>query len=383
MIRTVPGNSITLLRSGTEYFPALEREIRNAKSEIHLESYIYAPDGTGLRFTDALCQAARRGVQVRVVVDGFGARDLPQAFRDQFREAGVRLLVFRPELSPFRLRRNRLRRMHRKLVVIDARVAFIGGINIIDDVLGTEPPRYDYAVQVEGPLLMQIHREAQRLWAQVAWVSLRHRWRPRRRTPVHVAKAGGQRAALVVRDNIRHRSEIEDAYLEAIEEAKEEIFIANAYFLPGIRFRHALMDAAQRGVRVVLLLQGRVEYWLQHYASRALYGSLLDAGVEIHEYQRAFLHAKVAVIDGHWATVGSSNIDPFSLLVAREANIVVDDRQFAAELRASLHQALEGGSQFIPKGVWHRQPWWQRLSIWVAYGATRFLVGMVGYGGQM
>jgi cardiolipin synthase A/B len=384
MARYVEGNRIVLLHSGTEYFPALEAEIGRAREEIQLESYIYNGDGTGRRVTEALCAAARRGVEVRVLVDGFGSRDMPLELREQLRSAGARLLVYRPEISRFRFRRHRLRRMHRKLVVIDARVAFIGGINIIDDVAGADriPPRYDYAVRVEGPLLAAIQREAERLWGQVSWARLRARWRPKRRAPVQAGVAGQQRAALLVRDNIRHRLEIEDAYLEAIDAARDEVIIANAYFFPGIRFRHALIRAAERGVRVVLLLQGRVEYVLLHYASRALYGTLLDAGVEIHEYHRSFLHAKVAVIDGHWATVGSSNIDPFSLMLAREANVAVEDAAFAAELRSSLHQALEGGAKVIVKTIWQHKPLARRVSIWLAYGIARFLMGMVGYGGQ-
>ncbi len=384
-IRYLGGNRLLLLRSGTQYFPALEAEIAAASQEVHLETYIFNDDATGDRLAGALCEAAARGVQVRLLVDGFGSRDLPRRFRERFRAAGVRLLVYRPELSRLRFRRHRLRRMHRKLAVIDGRVAFVGGINVIDDVPTEEaamPPRYDYAVRVEGPLLALIQRQAERLWSRVSWVSLRTRWRRERRFKIQARTVGRQRAALLVRDNIRHRSDIEDAYLDAIASAREEILIANAYFFPGIRFRHALMRAAERGVRVILLLQGRVEYVLLHYASRALYGSLLEAGVEIHEYHQSFLHAKVAVIDGHWATVGSSNIDPFSLMLAREANVGVEDRAFASELRASLQQALERGARYIVKDMWMHQPLARRLTIWLAYGFTRFLMGMVGYGGQ-
>ena len=273
--------------------------------------------------------------------------------------------------------------MHRKLAVVDARVAFIGGINIVDDLdePGLLSPRHDYAVHIEGPLLGPIHEEAQRLWSKVAWVSLRHRWHPRVKLAPVTAPVGTQRAALLIRDNFRHRAEIENAYLEAIASAQDEIVIANAYFFPGQRLRRALMDASQRGVRVVLLLQGRVEHALLHYASRALYGSLIDAGIEIHVYQQSYLHAKVAVIDGRWSTVGSSNIDPFSLLVAREANVAIDDREFAATLRASLHHALEEGAWLIRPQAWHSQPLLLRLRIWLAYGLSRLLIGLAGYGG--
>jgi cardiolipin synthase len=193
---------------------------------------------------------------------------------------------------------------------------------------------------------------------------------------------GEQAAAFVVRDNILHRRDIEEAYLEAIAAAQQDILLANAYFLPGRRFRRALHDAVKRGVRVVILLQGRIEYRLLHYATQALYGRLLGYGIRIFEYRRSFLHAKVAVIDGHWATVGSSNIDPFSLLLAREANIVVKDPLFANSLRESLEQAMRNGARELPIDSWKRLPWNSRLLRWASYNLVRTLVGIVGYGGK-
>lgn len=384
MIEYLEGNRLELLRSGVEYFPALERAIGGAEENIYLETYIYEDDATGRRITEALCDAARRGVRVQVLVDGFGAKDLSPGIRGALAAAGAMLLVFRPEIYRFPFHRHRLRRMHRKLTVVDAKVAFVGGINVIDDLHtpGQIPPRYDYAVQVEGPLLAPMREEAEKLWARIFWINYHWRWRFPHSVAADGAPKGPQRAALVVRDNLRHRSDIEDAYLELIEAARSEIVLANAYFFPGIRVRRALVRAAQRGVRVVLLLQGRVEYLLLHYASRALYGTLLHAGVEIHEYHKSFMHAKVAVVDSRWATVGSSNIDPFSLMLAREANVFVDDPRFAQELRLSLHRAMEEGGRFVAKTSWFHQPFWQRLPIWAAYSLVRFLMGMVGYGGQ-
>ena len=379
------GNLLTLLRNGAEYFPALEAAIRGARREVFLETYIFADDESARRITDALIDAAGRGVAVHVLVDGFGSRGLmPSDLGYRLLAAGAKFLVFRPEVQWFQFRRRRLRRMHRKMAVTDARVGFVGGINVIDDMhtLGHMPPRFDFAVRVEGPLVAQIQEQAERLWSRVAWVNLRRRWRVGPRAERDYGRKGTQRAALLVRDNLRHRSDIEDAYLQAIHGAHEEIIIANAYFFPGKRFRHALVAAARRGVRVVVLLQGRVEYMLLHYASRALYGTLLDAGVEIHEYYRSFLHAKVAVIDGHWSTVGSSNIDPFSLMLAREANVVALDREFAAQLREALQQALELGARVVQKKRWFRKPLSTRIAIWVAYAAVRFLMGVFGYAGR-
>ena len=378
------GNRLTLLRNGAEYFPALEAAIGAAQREVFLETYIFADDDCARRIAEALIGAAGRGVAVHVLVDGFGSRDLmPADLGYRLLGAGVKFLVYRPEVRWFQFRRRRLRRMHRKIVVVDARVGFVGGINVIDDMHtpGQMPPRYDFAVRAEGPLVAQMQEQAERLWSRIAWANLRQRWRVRLRAEPDYGRKGRQRAALLVRDNLRHRSDIEDAYLEAIRGAREEIIIANAYFLPGKRFRRALIDAARRGVRVVLLLQGRVEYMLLHYASRALYGTLLDAGVEIHEYTKSFLHAKVAVIDARWSTVGSSNIDPFSLLLAREANLVALDREFAAELREALVQAL-AGARAVQRPRWYRKPLSTRIATWIGYAAVRLLMGVFGYAGK-
>lgn len=181
------------------------------------------------------------------------------------------------------------------------------------------------------------------------------------------------RAAFLLRDNFRHRRDIESAYLQAIGRAKTEIIIAQAYFFPGLKFRHALIDAAQRGVKVVLLLQGKVEKFIEHHARRAIYGNLLDAGIEIHEYQRSYLHAKVAVVDGHWATVGSSNIDPFSLLPSYEANLVVDDEVFGSALAESLKVSVTSDSRQIFKSNWEQQPFAIRFVNWLCYGLLRLM----------
>lgn len=382
MSALVDGNRVTLLVSGVEYFPALEAELDAARREIHLETYIFENDVAGQAIGAALMRAARRGVVTNVMVDGFGSSDLDLEFIAKLKGAGVNFLVFRPDISPWVVRRTRLRRLHRKIVVIDAQIAFVGGINIIDDMdtPGHTPPRFDYAVRVEGPLVAHIHPAVKRLWALVTATQLRSGWRQLREMGPFSAPRGGQRAAFLVRDNIRHRSDIEQAYLAAIEGARSEIIIANAYFFPGVNFRRALTDAVGRGVRVVLLLQGRVEYVLLHYASRALYGAFLDAGIEIHEYHKSFLHAKVAVIDGYWATVGSSNIDPFSLLLAREANIVIEDRAFADRLRESLVTAMAQGAKRLASQDWKRQPFPVRVLTWISYGLARLLTGLFAYG---
>ena len=377
MTEFVNGNRITLLKSGVEYFPALLAEIDAAQREIHLETYIFESDSTGRAVAAALARAARRGVATHLLVDGFGSGDLDRELVAEMEEAGVRFLVYRPLISPWTLRRSRLRRMHRKSAVVDARVAFVGGINIGDDPV---PPRFDFAVRVEGPLVPRIHGVVKRLWALVNTTRLRARLPEAAALVPSAQVCGGQRAALVVRDNLGHRRDIEQEYLAAIGRARSEILIANAYFFPGQPFRWALTEAAARGVRVALLLQGKVEYVLQHYASRALYGSFLDAGIEIHEYRKSFLHAKVAVVDCCWATVGSSNIDPLSLLLAREANVVIEDEAFAGELRASLLAAIADDAVQVRRESWAAEPLAVRALMWLSYGLARTLTGVFAYG---
>ena len=383
MTELVDGNRLSLLESGREYFPALEEACDEAEREIHVETYIYEDDATGQRIAQALARAARRGLAVHLLVDGFGSKRLDRAFMENLQSAGVKVLVYRPHIAPWRSpRRQRLRRMHRKLAVIDARIAFVGGINVIDDMHtpGHTPPRVDYAVRVEGPLLEHIHGAAKRLWTVVLLTQFGGGW-PESDTPrPDLTPRGHQGAAFLVRDNLWHRNDIEEAYLQGINRARSEILIASSYFFPGLIFRRALAEAAARGVKVILLLQGRVEYRLLHYASRALYGTLLDSGVCILEYHKSFLHAKVAVIDRTWCTVGSSNIDPFSLLLAREANLFVEDREFSTKLRASLQAAIDGGAREVHAENWRRRPWPTRVAHWACYGFARLLTGVSAYG---
>jgi cardiolipin synthase A/B len=320
MNRFTAGNSVTLLRNGAEYFPALTDAIANAEREIWIETYIFADDETGRAIADALVAAATRGVSVRVLVDGWGARHyLTRPLERRLVEGGVDLLKYRPEVHPWHFRSHRLRRLHRKLCHVDERVAFVGGINIIDDMNtpGHTPPRVDFAVRVRGPMLVPVIQTMQRVWAIVEIAQLRSSDVPLFPDEQPAESVGTQVAKFTIRDNLRHRRDIERAYLAGVRTARREILIATAYFFPGVRFRRALISAAARGVKVTLLLQARVEYRLLHYASRALYGQLLTAGVAIQEYHRSFLHAKVAVVDSRWATVGSSNIDPYSFLMSR------------------------------------------------------------------
>ncbi len=380
MIKFLDGNKVTLLQNGADYFPALEAAIDAAVHQVYLDTYIFTNDATGQRIAGALLRAAQRGVAVRILVDGYGAHAFPSISLQALRKAGIEALIYRPEISPIRFQRQHLRRLHRKLAVADRQVAFVGGINIIDDIdARSKLSRFDFAVQVEGPLVAPILREMRNLHNRVARAQLHA---PRaNQDPLSAPEAAGDtRAAFVLRSSLRHRRDIEQAYLQAIAEAQHEIIVANAYFLPGHRFRTALMNAAARGVNVRLLLQGYSDHPWVHYATRGLYAQLLAAGIGIYEYQAGEMHAKAAVIDDNWATVGSSNIDPLSLMLSREANVVVYDRTFAQTLAERLKSAIEKDARQITHVDWRKHVWHKRFLYRVVFSFVRVLASWVGYG---
>lgn len=410
MARPLERHHIRLLQGGTELFPAMIEAIDAARLEVRLETYIFHMDASGEQVADALARAASRGVQVYLTMDGVGTPQLPVPLEQRFSDCGVHWRIYMPlgRLGVFIP--SRWRRLHRKLCVVDAQTVFCGGINILDDLNDPffgqlQEPRLDFAVQVTGPLVQDALEVMTRFWWRMtvasdvldrefpaAWRVLQQRMRKalaerKGASGLHAdpplpvlgsLRGPGARADLVLRDNLRNRRRIERAYLRAIGAARREVIIANAYFLPGARLRKALIVAAQRGVRVRLLLQGRYEYFLQYHATRPVYGALLDAGVEIHEYAASFLHAKVAVVDTRWATVGSSNLDPLSLLLAREANIVVRDTGFAALLRDRLELAMGEGGHRVDAAAYLNRSWGQRIRETLALIMVRaglFLIG--------
>jgi cardiolipin synthase len=380
-IKTVPGNHIVLLEGGGRFIPELVEAIDGAGVEVRLETYIFADDAAGDSVARALMRAARRGVAVFVLLDGFGSRDFPPARAEGMRDAGVHLRFYRPELKAFHFRRSRLRRLHRKIALVDGRIGFVGGINIIDDLTAVETgkPRFDLAVRIEGPLLAEIYPTVVRLWHIVTALAVADRDPGIMSGRAIGAPAGEMTAALLVRDNVFRRREIEQAYLDGIRNAEREAIIACAYFLPGRRLRRALVEASRRGVKVTLLLQGWTDHTLLQWASRSLYGELLAAGISIHEYEASELHAKAAVADERWATVGSSNLDPFSLVLSREANVAVFDEAFARTLKASLERAIAGGAARVDIAGWEKRTLWQRLKLGLAYVFARAAMGMAGF----
>lgn len=401
MKRTLrPGHTLQLLEGGRQLFDAMVQAIDQAQAFVWVETYILQAANDTLSVLDALERAAQRGLDVRLMVDAIGTPSLDPVWVQRLQRAGVQYQIYRPLGRLGLLIPSRWRRLHRKLCVVDGVVGFCGGINLIDDrddvVLGRlDQPRLDFALEVQGPLVRDMQDTMATLWRRTllvldvtqrdfssAWAHWQAQRRDQAPQPEHQPKglvSHAAQAALLLRDNILHRHDIERAYLKAIGEARHHIIIANAYLIPGRRLRRALALAVQRGVRVQLLIQGKYERFLQYHAARPVHAALLRAGVDIHEYAPSALHAKVAVVDSRWATVGSTNLDPLSLLLAREANVVTTDRPFAQQLHSRLQHLVSSHGLKLELATLNARPWWQRAQDVLAFAIMRMVLFLTGH----
>ncbi len=382
-VEFIADNEVQLLYCGTDYFPALMEAIEAAQYDVYFETYIFADDDTGQAVQAALMRAAKRGVTVRMITDWFGTgAGRARRLHAQVLEAGVEHRIFNPWFK------RGVTRTHRKICVVDRCVAFVGGININDDMfcdydhnVGLAAPRWDFAVAVKGPLVASIHREAEAQWRRLGRMPLTQRYnlyQETRRANKAAAEASTVQAGFVVRDNLRNRQTIQKAYLQALGHARKSVLLANPYFAPGRKFRRALSQTAQRGVEVVLLI-GVGEHWLQDAVAHSFYPKLLASGVRLVEYHKTQLHAKVAVIDDEWATVGSSNVDGLSLFLNQEANVVIKDAAFAKSLRRHIEEAVAEGVEIHPHEYEHVGRF-RRIGYEIAYVVYRTVMRIIAVG---
>jgi len=345
--RWVPGNHFELLENGEEFFPRVFDAIRAAQREVVLETFILFEDKIGQQLHEALLAAADRGVEVHVLVDGFGSPDLSDSFVGQLVNAGVRFRIFDPGRRFMGQRLNLLRRMHRKIVVVDGELGFIGGINYSADHVADFGPeaKQDYSVAMRGPIVAQMHRFARE--AVLGRGGRRPQQQDGKAQQKEQATAGSADAIFVTRDNHQHTNDIERHYRVALRSARHRVVIANAYFFPGYRFIREMRRAAKRGVDVRLILQGQPDMAIVRTAASMLYDHLIRAGVRIYEYCDRPLHGKVALVDDEWSTVGSSNLDPLSLSLNLEANVIIRDRAFNDHLHGRLAHLMDNSCKQI------------------------------------
>lgn len=373
------GNALELLINGDAFYPRVYQAIEAAREEVLLETFIWREDEVGRALQAHLIAAAKRGVRVEVLVDGYGSDELSAPFVEALADAGVRLLAFDPSPRRMGVRTNLFRRLHRKIIVVDGEIGFIGGINFCADHLIDYGPmaKQDYAVQVRGPVVQALHEASLRLMDETARVSREPKPWLTRQVPLEADTATAT-ASLWIRDNQRHRDDIEERYLLAIDEARERILIANAYFFPSYRLLRALREAARRGVEVTLMLQGMPDMPLVRLCSRLLYNDLLRDGVKIREYTQRPLHGKVAVVDRHWSTVGSSNLDPLSLSLNLEANLVIDDNAFNSRLHEHLHHLSQAHSKEVTLQRVLRGHWWRAPLVFLCFHFLRHFPAWIG-----
>lgn len=365
------GNRVRLLEDGKQTYEAMLGAIRGARHHVHLETYIFEDDETGELFAEALVARAKAGVKVRLIYDAVGSIGTPKSFFKQLSDAGVEVLEFNPIGKGGIDGLNQ--RDHRKITVVDGRIAFLGGINISDvygassgggrgsrgsgpvsaaEVPVAERPWRDMQCSIEGPAVAEVQRAFLKQWAR------------RRGEPVIADKAYyptlspvGPHVVRVIEGSPADEgvNDMYAAFISAIDNAEKEVTLMNSYFVPHEELRRALRDAARRGVDVKLILPGHSDSWVTYYAGRSYYGELLDAGVKIYERRYRVLHAKSGMVDGVWSTVGSTNLDWRSLLYNDEINVVVLGGDFAGEMGAVLGRDI-AASEAITRETWAKRP---------------------------
>jgi len=375
--RYIRGNHAKLLCTGDEVFPQLEKMIEEAQHHIHIECYIYREDEVGQRIAEALRTAAQRGVVVHVHLDALGCLGLTNRFVRSLTDAGIEVEFFHPifrSLTKFSSLTFR-RRLHRKVFVVDSNRAIVGGINIGNEYATQKgkPAWLDFGVYVEGPAAYHLNKIVEKTWRREGRSYFYFKAATQAMKPV-----GSVEVAVVRNFLFTGLYDIHISYMAAIKRARKEIIIANAYFLPGLYERLALKDAVRRGVRIIVIVPAISDILLMKWATRSLYRFLFQVGVEIWEWQPSMMHAKVAVVDKRWATVGSHNLDHLSRYFNLELNLNVKDERFAHALSDTLEKELNQCLRIVPADWQRSRYFWHRFLEWLAFQLVSFYSGFGG-----
>ena len=374
----VVGNKVELLVDGPTTYDSMFAAIKNAKDNINLETYIIEDDEIGQRFAKLLASKQRSGVQVNLVYDSVGSISTPKEFFKPLKESGVNILEFNP-VNPLDARKGWQvnLRDHRKLLIVDGQIAFIGGVNISSvyssgsfgrskPTKGNVPWR-DTHLRMAGPVVGEFQKLFMATWSGQKGEPLA----PRNYFP-KIGSKGNEVVRAIGSSPDEPYSQIYATLLSAINSAETQVWLTNAYFVPDAQLLAALKEAVQRGADVRLLLPGKTDSALVYYASRSYYDELLSAGVKIYERQVALLHAKTALIDGVWSTVGSTNLDWRSFLNNQEIDAVMLGQDFGAQMQAMFEKDLES-SRLITLEEWRKRSIGARIKEWGASLWARWL----------
>lgn len=374
----VVGNRLTLLQDGPATYKAMLAAIRAARDHINLETYIFEDGEVGERFADLLLEKQAAGVQVNIIYDSVGSLNTPREFFDRLSAGGIRLLEFNP-VNPARIKDREWllnNRDHRKLLVVDGKTAFLGGINISESYSrGSSLPGRrsgrkkadpdqagwrDTHLQIEGPAAAEFQKYFMDTWSRQKGPPLAARnYFPR------LTNRGDDIVRAIGSTFDGPESPIYQTLISAIDQAERSVRVTNAYFVPDARLMKALTDAARRGVNVEIILPGKTDSWIVFHAGRSNYAALLDAGVKVYERQGGVLHSKTATIDGVWSTIGSTNLDWRSFLHNDELNAVILGADFARQMQAMFAQDRAAAARITPE-AWKRRPLLTRLKEWLA-----------------
>lgn len=355
---------VEVLRDGAETFPAQLSAIAGAQRSVCLEIYIFEDDAIGRQYMDALCERARAGVKVRLLFDAVGSFGLPQEALARMRQAGVEIVEFHP-IAPWRKRWNLSHRDHRKILVVDDELAFVGGLNIgMEYAPASEGGGgwHDLHCSLRGPIVLDLARCFRRNWINSGGAD----YPPVPRAETVNAPAEFTFTRMIDNELRKRRRAIRRAYLDVIHASQRQVLIKNAYFLPDRELRHALGRAVARGVDVAVIVPGSSDVRLVEWAGLYVYRRITKAGVRVLRWRGAMMHAKTAVIDGVWGTIGSYNLDARSLRYNLEITVEMIDPHVGAEATRRFRQDEALCTPFTEE-VWRALPWWRRALAWMAY----------------
>nr|WP_315177014.1 phospholipase D-like domain-containing protein [uncultured Flavobacterium sp.] len=367
----VPKN-LELVYSGEDYFSRLEAIIRNSQIEIHMQMYLFENDATGNRIIKALKEAASRKVQVYVLLDGLGSLSFPSETLKEMRQSGINIRFFAPLFSTYTFYLGR--RLHRKVIVADAKVVLIGGINVADKYCGsdTEAPWLDYAVQLKG----EIAEPLQKLCTDI-YFKKRHLHNSKIKSSFLVQEDAMVR--ILQNDWLKGKNEICDGYIKSIRNAKKDIIIVGSYFLPGIRIIRALKKASKNKVKIKLILSGKSDLPLTRRATCYLYDKLLNYNIELYEWDQSILHGKVAVIDGNWTTIGSFNLNNLSSYGSLEMNVEINSDLFSKMFQSHLIEIIAQCQSITPQSLKTKNNLFTKSINFLSYCVTRIIEIIVTY----
>ncbi|TRX03455.1 hypothetical protein FNW10_07180 [Flavobacterium gawalongense] len=364
--------NLELVYSGEDYFSRLEAIIRNSQFELDIQMYIFENDSTGRRIITALKEAAARNVKIYILLDGLGSLSFPSETINELKQCGINIRFFAPLFSAYTFYLGR--RLHHKVVVADAKITLIGGINIADKYRGTptEAPWFDYAVQLHG----EISEPLQELCRNI-YFKKRRLGSKKIKSVFHVQEDALVR--IIQNDWLKRKNEICDGYIKSIRNAKKEIIIVGSYFLPGIRIIRALKKASKNKVKIKLILSGISDLPMTRRATCFLYAKLLKYNIELYEWDKSILHGKAAVIDGCWTTIGSFNLNNLSSYGSMEMNVEINSITFSKMYQSHLNQIIAQCQRITPESLRIKTNLFTKIINLLSYLFTRIIEIIVTY----